>query len=424
MEVIEIFKKICSIPHCSKKSDKLKNFIEEFCEKNGCEVKSDKAGNIHCKKGEPAICLQAHYDMVCVGRAPDIEIVQKDGFLQAYESSLGADNGMGVAMMLLVAKRFDDVELLFTADEEVGMIGASNLELQVVSNRILNLDTEEEGKVYIGCAGGVDVEVKKRYDKSKLTDESIYKLKIDGLPGGHSGVDIDKNIQNAIKEMGYYLVEFYPKIISIDGGEALNSIPKSIEVIIAMNKDKTPPKSDMVKVEKLEKYEDRSFFIRSNEIVDMICGFGNGVREYDKKMCLPSVSVNLAKIQTIDDTISLQIFPRANDDVSLEKIKKEIRSYFQNMGYSVEFSSQYGAWKPEINEFSKEIYALYNEVFNEVSYSAIHAGLECGILLQRLGKDKMIVSIGPNILYPHSVNEKCEIESVKRIYNIVEKLMR
>ncbi len=424
MEIIEMFEKICLIPHCSKNSDKLKKYIKDFCIECNCEVKSDKAGNIYCKKGKPKICLQAHYDMVCVGNAPDIEVIERDGYIKAKNSSLGADNGIGVAIMLIMAKRFDNVELLFTADEEVGMIGAVGLELKIQSNKILNLDTEEEGRVYIGCAGGVDIGVKKRYDKAKLTDEDIYRLKIEGLPGGHSGVDIDKHIPNAIKEMGYYLAEFYPKIISIKGGEALNSIPKSVEVVVALEPGKNLPKSNMVKVEKLKSYKSDSYFKKSKEIIDIICGFANGVRGYDKDMCLPFVSVNLAKIQTIDDTISLQIFPRANDDLSLEKIKKEIKSYFQNMGYIVEFSSQYGAWKPEINEFSKEVFAICKEVFDEVSYSAIHAGLECGVLLEKLGKEKMIVSIGPNIIYPHSVNEKCEIESVKRVYDIVEKLMR
>ncbi|NPA74031.1 MAG: aminoacyl-histidine dipeptidase [Epsilonproteobacteria bacterium] len=424
MEVIEIFKKICTIEHCSKKAAKLKEFIENFAKECGCEVQCDKAGNILCKKGKPKVCLQAHYDMVCVGKAPNIEVIEEDGYLKAKESSLGADNGIGVAMMLLAAKKFDDVELLFSADEEIGMIGAKGLELEVESKKILNLDTEEEGKVYIGCAGGVDIKTKKNYQRVDLEDEDVYRVSIEDLPGGHSGVDIDKNIPNAIKELGYYLFDIKPKIISINGGEALNAIPKSAKAVIAVKKGVVLPKSDTVKAEKIKLSRDRRYFANSNEIIDMVCAFANGVRGYDKELCLPSVSVNLGKIQTIDDTISIQIFPRANDDILLEKIIKEEISYFESFGYRVETSCRYGAWKPEINEFSKEIYAIYSQEFKEVSYSAIHAGLECGVLLEKLGKDRMIASIGPNISYPHSVNEKCEIDSIKRVYKIVEKLMR
>ncbi len=423
MEVLKLFREICKIPHCSKKADRMKNFIVDFCKKEDFGVKTDSAGNILAKKGEPKICLQAHYDMVCVGKAPDIEILEEDGFLKAKDSSLGADNGMGVAMMLSLAKTQKDMELLFTADEEVGMLGAVDLELEIQSKKILNLDTEEEGKVYIGCAGGVDIKVKKRYEKESLKEKDIYEVLIDGLPGGHSGVDIDKRIPNAIKKLGYYLVGFYPKIVKIEGGEALNSIPKSAKAVIALTKGEEPPKSDMVKVKKIDKVY-MECFKNSKEIVDMLCGFANGVREYDKDLCLPSLSVNLGKIQTLDDTISMQIFPRADDDSSLENIKKEISSYFKNMRYDIEFFSQYGAWKPEINDFSKEVLRACKEEFKDASYSAIHAGLECGVLLEKLGKDKMIASIGPNIFYPHSTNESCEIESVKKVYNIVKKLTR
>ncbi len=423
MNTLEIFKKICTIPHCSHNTSKLRDFIEEFCLKEKCFVEIDVAGNILARKGYPKICLQAHYDMVCMGRAPDIEVYEEDGYLKARDSSLGADNGIGVAIMLLMASKYDDIELLFTNDEEVGMLGARDIALSVKSNKILNLDTEEEAKVFIGCAGGVDIDAKKDFKRVSLKDEEIYKVSISNLPGGHSGVDIDKGIPNAIKELGFYLGKFYPKIIAINGGEARNSIPKSAEAFIAMDKDDVPPLQDGVAIERVS-FKSEGYFEDFKMIADMMCGFANGVRGYDKKLLIPTKSVNLSKIQTINDTIILNIFPRANDDVLLENIKKEISSYFTNLNFETEFSSQYSGWKPEINEFTKEVYKACKEVFDEVSYEAIHAGLECGVLLEKLGKNRLLASIGPNIYAPHSVHEKCEINSILNIEKIVEKLLK
>ena len=423
MNTLEIFKKICTIPHCSHNTSKLRDFIEEFCLKEGCFVEIDTAGNILARKGYPKICLQAHYDMVCMGRAPDIEVYEEDGYLKAKDSSLGADNGVGVAIMLLMASKYDDIELLFTNNEEVGMLGARDIKLSIKSNKILNLDTEEEAKVFIGCAGGVDIDAKKEFKIVKLIDEEIYKISISNLPGGHSGVDIDKAIPNAIKELGFYLGKFYPRIIAVNGGEARNSIPKNAEAFIAMDKDDVPPLQDGITIEKVN-LKSEGYFEDSKMITDMICGFANGVRGYDKKLSIPTKSINLSKIQTINDTIILNIFPRANDDALLEKIKKEISSYFANLNFKTEFSSQYSGWKPEINEFTKEVYQACKEVFDEVSYEAIHAGLECGVLLEKLGKNRLLASIGPNIYTPHSVHEKCEINSVLNIEKIVEKLIR
>jgi dipeptidase D len=423
MDVLDIFKKICAIPHCSFKTEKLRDYIEDFCLKAGCFVEIDTVGNIIARKGYPEICLQAHYDMVCVGKAPKIDIYEEDGFLKAKNSSLGADNGMGVALMLQAAEKYDNIELLFTNDEEVGMIGAKNLQLKIKAKKILNLDTEEGGKVFIGCAGGVDIDAIKRYVQKTCKNCDIYKISVTGLPGGHSGVDIDKHIPNAIKELGFYLKKFYPGVISINAGEARNSIPKSAEVFIAVQKGSIPPDEKNIIIEKTD-LECEGCFNDSKEIIDMICGFANGVRGYDKELQIPTESVNLSKIQTINDTIVLNIFPRADDDNLLERLKSEIASYFANLGFETRFSNQYSGWKPEINDFSKDVYNICKEEFENVSYAAIHAGLECGVLLEKFADKKMIASIGPTIYNPHSIHEKCEIGSVFKIEKIIDKLIK
>ncbi len=424
MQTMELFKKICKIPHCSGKTEKLRDFIEEFCLKVGCEVVIDTVGNILAKKGFPGVCLQAHYDMVCVGKAPNINIQEEDGYIKAKESTLGADNGIGIALMLEAAKISNNIELLFTNDEEIGMIGAKNLNLKIISKKILNLDTEEEGKVYIGCAGGVDVKVNKKINKAKVDNEEIYEIIVSDLPGGHSGVDIDKKIPNAIKELGWYLSKFDPKIISLEGGEAINAIPKYAKAIVALDIADILPIQKNIKVAKLPKDNDYWYIKESKMIVDIINGFANGVRGYDTAFSLPSKSVNLSRIKIVDDMLTLELFPRANSNKELEELKSEISSYFRLSGCDIEFSNQFGAWKPDVNEFSKEICEIVKETFGRCEYSAIHAGLECGVLLEHLGEDKLVASIGPNIYNPHSTNERCEIESIFRLEKIIKKLVR
>ncbi len=205
-EIIDIFKNISKIPHCSFKTDKFKDFLIKEGKNALANVSTDKFGNILFKKGSSKIALQAHYDMVCIGRAPDIEIIEEDGFLKAVDSSLGADNGIGVAMGLYFLKKYKNIEVLLTSDEEVGLIGAQNLELSLESKNLLNLDSEEEGDIFVGCAGGVDIFAKKEIEFEKIDKKySFFKISIKNLPGGHSGVDIDKGIKNAIKELAYLL---------------------------------------------------------------------------------------------------------------------------------------------------------------------------------------------------------------------------
>ncbi len=424
MRVIKIFKKISTIPHCSGHTRNLQDFIVDFCKKAGCEVNSDAYGNIVATKGNPSVCLQAHYDMVCVGDAPKIKVMEKDGYLVAKNSSLGSDNGVGVAMMLDVIRKKDDVELLFTNDEEIGMIGATGLSLKIKSKSILNLDMEIEDKVCIGCAGGIEAKVKKRYEKDILDDKyELYMLSVDDLPGGHSGMDIDKNIPNAIKELCFYLSEFYPLVVSINGGEAMNSIPRAAQAVIAVKKSFCFPKNNLIKIKKLDKKFYKKYLKNSKEIIDMVCGFHSGVREYDKKLHLVETSINLSKIKTEKDTVFVELFPRANRNKALKRIKKEIESYFSNLKYNIKFSHYYDAWEHNESAFSKKVLNLCKKEFKDASYYTMHAGLECGILLKKLGNNKMVVSIGPNILYPHSTHEKCDIRSIKKVYKIVKKLL-
>ena len=215
--ILEHFKVLTTIPHCSEKADQLFEYLKSFARERGYEIQTDEAQNILISKGTPKLCLQAHYDMVCIGKAPEIKIYEEDGWLKAEESSLGADNGMAIAMMLQLMDEGAVLEFLLTSDEEIGLIGANALSFDLRSTMMLNLDSEDEAEVYIGCAGGVDIIATKPYALIK-DNRPAYRVTVSGLSGGHSGVDIDKDIPNALKLLAGYLKDQKIGLVSIEGG--------------------------------------------------------------------------------------------------------------------------------------------------------------------------------------------------------------
>jgi dipeptidase D len=230
-KIMEYFQILTQIPHCSFEADKLKEFLVDFGTKRGYSVEVDRVDNIMIKKAGAKLALQAHYDMVCVGRAPKLETYIKDGWMYAKESSLGADNGMAIAMMMALMDEGKVCEFIFTSDEEVGLIGADALCFDLESQYMLNLDSEDEAEVYIGCAGGVDIKATKKLDKQLLHDD-FYEVVVHGLPGGHSGVEIHKDIPNAIKLFADFLKGKDIMIASLEAGERINSIPVHVRAIV------------------------------------------------------------------------------------------------------------------------------------------------------------------------------------------------
>ncbi len=420
-EILEIFETITRIPHCSKKAEKLARFIEEEALKAGCRVTKDTAGNILAQKGAPRLCLQAHYDMVCVGKAPKIEIIEEKGYLKAKESTLGADNGIGVAMALYFLRRFGDIEALFTADEEVGLLGASALDLEPASNRLLNLDSEEEGKIFIGCAGAVQINARKSLTREPLKEEErLYKITLADLPGGHSGVDIDKNIPNAIKELAALLLPWKIRLVSIEGGEADNAIPRHASAVVATTK-KLPSLPEGVKVEKIEKGKMEAMK-EGSALLSLLHCFAHGVRSYDTRMRIVRTSINLAMIRTETDELSITLFARSMENEELERIKSETAACFLLRGFTLSYAHPSPAWKPRVTPFAKKVFDAMETELTEASFGAIHAGLECGVIHDRYPRLEA-VSIGPNIDYPHSLRERVEIASVERTARIVERLL-
>ena len=414
--IMEYFQQLTQIPHCSFEADKLKDFLVAFGKEKGYLVEVDKADNIMIKKSGAKLSMQAHYDMVCVGRAPKLETYVEDGWMYAKESTLGADNGMAIAMMMALMEEGKACEFIFTSDEEVGLIGANALAFDLESKYMLNLDSEDEAEVYIGCAGGVDITAKKSYERT-LYHDSFYEVIVGGLSGGHSGVEIHKDIPNAIKLFASLLKDKDVKIASLEGGERINSIPVNVKAVISYHD--SLESSEFIDVKKIE----GSFeAIDGKEVIEMLEAFENGVLTFNDALDVPDTSINLALIMIENNTIMIEASARAMDAEGLESVKNAATSHFEKYGFEVQHNGKYPAWKPDINDFSNIVNDAMKEVFGKSEFKAIHAGLECAILSQHY-PDMKITSIGPNIRSPHSIHEKVEIASVEKTYTVVQKVL-
>lgn len=418
-KVMDYFKEICKIPHGSYKTDELQSYLVDFAKSKGFEVEVDRAGNIYAYKGEPKICLQSHYDMVCVGLAPKIELVEKDGFLSAKDSSLGADNGIGVAIMLSAMDEFSDIEIIFTNNEEVGLWGVSQCEFKVKSKKLLNLDSEEDDRVTIGCAGSVDINAKAKIEKVSANGY-IYELNLSGLKGGHSGVQIADGIPNAIKILARFIRENGGKLVKFDGGERRNSIAANAYATVLFDSE-LKATHELIKVSFLGKKESE-IYANSEQILNILNLFSQGVRDYNKELNLPQTSANLSTAKEDKGSFKILLFPRSMSSEGLENIKFETKILCAINGFETSFSNQTTPWDPVVNDFSKVVLKNLQKFKPEARFSAVHAGLECGVFA---AKDSSVLatSVGPNIYSPHSIHEKVELKSVDIITKAVNGLL-
>ena len=418
--IIEHFQTLTQIPHCSKEAELLLEFLVNFAKDRNYTVEVDEINNIYIHKGNPALCLQAHYDMVCMGKAPVLETYVEEGWMKAKDSSLGADNGMAIAMMMQLMDEGKDLEFLLTSDEEIGLIGANEVAFDLKSMYMLNLDSEDEAEVYIGCAGGVDITASKQdsYVDGKGT---CYEVAVKGLVGGHSGVDIDKGIPSAIKVLGKYLRENkVDQLASIYAGERRNSIPANAVAIIYSRK--VLEDTDMVKIRALS--ETPKIFKEGAKTIAMIDAFKHGVHAQNEELGIPDVSINLAII-TADEKggLLVETSARAMEAEKLELLSYETMEFFKSYGFEVALEDKYPAWKPDVTDFTDIVSAQMKEVFGRTKLMAIHAGLECGVIAEKY-PDMKFASIGPTIRYPHSTREMVDIASVERIYTVVKNIIK
>ena len=421
--IIDIFKEITAIPRCSGTHEPFIKYMQNLSTKLGYICLVDDYKNILCKKENSTakLAFQSHYDIVCLSDNCVPQIVQNDDILSAVDSTLGSDNGIGCSYMIALMYENYDGEFLFTSDEEIGLIGANNLQLPLNAPYMLNLDSEEEGEICIGCAGGVDIFGENSNKKiiPNIDNLDLYEISISKLQGGHSGVDIDKNIPNGIKLIAQTIKECDGKVLDINGGERINSIPVNVKAIIASKSTPVASHENMI-IEKIDtKSEHLNIF--DEKIIDFIYDFENGVRAMNEELKVVQNSINLAIIKTGIDSIKIELSARSMDNVELNNLKNETVKMLENYNFKVTTNGKYPAWKPDINEFTSKVLEIYKKFNKNASLQAIHAGLECAIFKDKYSHIK-VASIGPTIKFPHSRKEQVSIKSVENVYKVIKEI--
>ena len=424
-DIIDIFKEITKIPRCSKTHEPFIKYMKNLASNLDYLCLVDDFNNILCKKknSNAKLAFQSHYDIVCLNNDCIPEIMQDGDTLYAKNSTLGSDNGIGCSYMIKLMQDGYDGEFLFTSDEEIGLIGANNLSLELNSSYMLNLDSEQEGEICIGCAGGVDIFAVNSNKKITPNDKNLdlYEITLLNLPGGHSGVDIDKNIPNAIKLLTKTIKEANAKLLEFNAGERINSIPANAKAIIAC-KNRPNASHDNMKIEKIDATSEH-LSIFDDKVIDFIYDFKHGVLSKNSELDVVQNSINLAIVSTTIDSIKIEFSARSMANDELHAIKDETINILHEHGFTVTTDGKYPAWKPDINDFTSKVQDIYKQFNSDAALKAIHAGLECAIFKDRYPHIK-VASIGPTIKFPHSKKEEVSIKSVNNLFKVVEKISK
>jgi dipeptidase D len=461
------FEEICTIPRLSKNEEKIRQYLVEFAKKNNLEYKQDKAGNILILKpafpgmeNRKTVVLQSHMDMVGEKNAdyphnwstdPIIPVVN-DAWVSAKGTTLGADDGIGVAaqMAILTDKtlRAGKIECLFTVDEETGMTGAINLMPDFFTGRtLLNLDSEDEGILFIGCAGGMDTVGTMNYETVPVKNNSLaLEISVTGLHGGHSGDEIHKGYGNAVKIMTRILRnisnQFDISVANFDGGNLRNAIPREAFATIVLN----TAKGDVIKswidnfystlIEEygeLEKDLKVSWKVVGLPLVTMdkknqekflnaLNCCPHGVMAWSQDMDdLVETSTNLASAKfSENNTIRIITTQRSSVESSKHDACDMVESCLNLAGAEVVHSDGYPGWKPNLkSEILRITRKSYLELFGkEPMVRAIHAGLECGLIYEKI-KNIDMISFGPTIRGAHTPEEKIEIKTVQMFWDLL-----
>src|SRR6056297_245802 len=464
--VWDIFQQLCDIPRPSKKERKAVDFAKKFGEDLGFETIVDEVGNVVIKKpatpgmeDRKTVILQGHLDMVPQKNSDIQHDFEKDPiqayvdgeFVTAKDTTLGADNGIGAAASLAVLQSKDiehgPVEVLLTIDEETGMTGARALKPGLLEGEILiNTDSEDEGELYIGCAGGVDINAKFHYKEEAVPADTVaYRIDVKGMKGGHSGLDIPLGRGNAAKVLNRFLYQVNKsldiRLADIQVGNLRNAIPREgfavvvvpnaqagefknfIDELIPVIKDELSVTEPNLQVAYKEtdmpgKVMDEK---SQNNLIKGVYGCPNGVmRMSDTMEGLVETSTNLAVVKKEEGFIRAETLQRSSVDSAKEDLANMIRCVFELAGAEVVHAGAYPGWKPNINSpILKVMQDVYNNKWGKIpEIKGIHAGLECGIIMESYPKLDTI-SFGPTINYPHSPDEQVNIETVQKFYDFL-----
>ena len=455
------FADLNAVPRASKKEEQVIEFIKNFGKNLSLETFEDDVRNIIIRKpassgmeNRKGIVLQSHIDMVHQKNndtdfdfaTQGIEMYVEGDWVRANGTTLGADNGLGVATIMAILESdtiaHPAIDALFTIDEETGMTGALGLKGGILQGEILlNLDTEEDDEIGVGCAGGVDVTASKNYlPIPSSNNTNAYKITIKGLQGGHSGMEIQLGLGNANKLMNRILSEVNDNcsLSSLLGGSLRNAIPRESNaiVVVAINNEidflagfekmKNEIKNEFhhlesainISVKKVAVPETVLSIEDQNQFFKAVYATHNGVFRMSPAIeNLVETSNNIAKIAVNNGIIKIECLTRSSVDSSKENMVNTLTAVFELAGFAVSFSGDYPGWAPNMDSAILKVLAILYEKINgeKANIAACHAGLECGILLKHLPEVDMI-SFGPNIRAAHSPDEKCQISSVQKYW--------
>ncbi len=461
--VFSIFDEITHVPRPSKKEEKIRQYLLDFAARHNIAVRTDAIGNVVMskpatpgKEGAPTVVLQSHMDMVCESNNKDFDFETQpittivDGeWLRADGTTLGADNGIGMAASLAVMVDKDlvhgPVEALFTVDEETGLTGANNLgEGMLTGTMLLNLDSEDDAEIFVGCAGGVDTTCLFTYKRSFApTDFHYFRFDISGGLGGHSGGDIHLGRANANKLLARFLWLMTKKhelsLVEISGGNLRNAIPRAAhavfgvhtskkeDIVVAFNNYVADIKGEYEGIEPtlelhIESVERPDFCIdttTAHHLIGALYCAPHGVVSMSRDIeGLVETSTNLASVKMQpDNTILVTTSQRSSVESRKWDIAHQVEDLFELAGAKVSHGDGYPGWKPNLNSTIMHLASdAYEELYGvKPAIKAIHAGLECGLFKEKLPHLDM-VSFGPTLKDVHSPNERMHIPAVERFW--------
>lgn len=464
------FEELTRIPRCSGEEKKVSDYLVNFAKKHNLDVIQDEALNIIIKKPgtigyekAPKIVLQGHMDMVCEKESniehdfskDPIELRVEGDYIMANGTTLGADNGIAAAMCLAVLESKDishpPLEVLLTTSEETGMDGAIALNPESVEGKILiNIDSEEEGKLLVSCAGGERDKIEIPIEWENVDDSFIpYSIAIRGLKGGHSGMEINEGRGNANVLMGRVLAELKDvefRLVSVDGGSKTNAIPREAKAILVVipkdegvfkeaitkmedsfkNELKSSDPNVVVEIEKCNGAQKVFSCDTANKMIAALMLIPNGVQTMSREMeGLVESSNNLGIVTTLDNSVTFE-----------SSLRSSVRSLKEKMAYQMELIANitsgkwecyaaYPEWEYTVDSYIREVFQrVYKEMTKEeIEISAIHAGLECGLFKEKFG-DMDMVSFGPNMYGVHTPDEKLSISSTKRTWELLLNVLK
>lgn len=467
-EVWRYFSEVCSVPRGSGFTDGIRDYLVQFASNNNLYCKVDEVGNVIIRKPATDGCtlssllFQGHMDMVCEKNSniehnfhtDSLEVIvdEKNGTVKANGTTLGGDDGIGVAiaMALLTDKSIDrPVEALFTVDEEVGLTGALMIKPGLLESKtLINLDSEDDNEIIIGCSGGVDTSIWIDIERERPDFRAFAaKVKVSGLKGGHSGEDIDKRRANSNKLLAEFLRRIQKvmdlRIVSIDGGGLRNAIPREAAAVIMVpwadketlrviwNMYEAECEDEWKADEPGMKFELDSVSVPeecytkelTQKIITVLTDTPHGVIEFNHTLNMVEVSTNLAFIREKDGKLLVGTSQRSPNAIKRDTIATRVGAVGRGIGAKIEHIGAYCGWEPKKNSpLQKSAVEVYERLFgNKPTVKTIHAGLECGLFLDKY-PDLDMISIGPKILDIHSPNETLYISTVEKCWKFVREL--